>query len=71
MKFWLIAFFLTPDGEFVGKREIAYKDETSCYVAMNHVRVPKNMKKATIVRTVCVSDDHFMGRKQDDGIEYD
>jgi hypothetical protein len=38
---------------------------------MDYIRVPKNMKKATIVRTVCVSDDHFMGRKQDPGVDYD
>lgn len=71
MKFWLIAFFLTPDGEFVGKREIAYKDEATCYVAMDHVRIPKSMKKATIISAVCVSDDHFKGRKKDPGVEYD
>ncbi len=38
MKFWLIAFFLTPDGEFVSKREVAYKDEATCYIAMYSVR---------------------------------
>ena len=41
MKFWLIAFFLTPDGEFVSKREVAYKDEATCYIAMDSVRSPK------------------------------
>lgn len=71
MKFWLIAFFLTPDGEFVSKREIAYKDETACYMAMDHIRIPKNSKKATIIRAVCVSDDHFRGRKKDPGVKYD
>ena len=68
MKFWLIAFFLTTDGEFVSKREIAYKDEAACYVAMDSIRPPK---KNLITRIVCVSDDHYMGRKQDPGVEYD
>ncbi len=68
MKFWLIAFFLTPDGEFVSKREVAYKDEATCYIAMDSVRSPK---KNLITKIVCGSDDHYMGRKQDPGVEYD
>lgn len=68
MKFWLIMFFLTPDGEFVGKREIAYKDEVTCYTAMDYVRPPR---KDLTIQMVCVSDDHFMGRKQDPGVAYD
>jgi hypothetical protein len=71
MKFWLIAFFLTPDGEFISKREIAYKDKATCYTAMDLVRAPKNLKNEIIVQVVCVSDDHFMGRKKDSGVEYD
>ena len=65
MKFWLIIFFLTPEGEFVGKREIQYKDKASCYVAMDHIKVKR---PATIAEMVCVSDDHHAGRKQDPGV---
>ena len=65
MKFWLIVFFLTPQGEFVGKKEIAYKDEASCYLAMDKVKVKQR------AQMVCVSDDHYMGRKQDPGVPYD
>lgn len=68
MKFWLIAFFFAPDGEFVGKREIAYKDEATCYMAMDRIRPPK---KNLTTQIVCVSDDHYMGRKKDPGVEYD
>lgn len=67
MKFWLIIFFFS-NGEFVDKREIAYKDEATCYMAMDHIR-PK--KKHWVTQMVCVSDDHFMGRKKDPGVEYD
>lgn len=67
MKFWLIIFFLTPDGDFVGKREIAYKDEATCYMAMEGVR----SRKGLIVQMVCVSDDHYTGKKQDPGVAYD
>jgi hypothetical protein len=65
VKFWLLIFFLTPDGEFIGKKEIAYNDEASCYLAMNNVKVKR------IAQMVCVSDDHYMGRKQDPGVDYD
>jgi hypothetical protein len=65
VKFWLIIFFLTPQGEFVSKKEIAYKDEASCYLAMDKVKVKQR------AQMVCVSDDHYMGRKQDPGVPYD
>ena len=58
MKFWLIIFFLTPEGEFVGKREIAHKDEATCYMAMDRVKVER---PATIAQMICVSDDHYQG----------
>jgi hypothetical protein len=65
VKFWLIVFFFTPQGEFVGKKEIAYKDKASCYLAMDKVKVKQR------AQMVCVSDDHYMGRKQDPGVPYD
>ena len=51
MKFWLIIFFLTPEGEFISKKEIQYKDKASCYVAMDHIKVKSS---ATIAQMVCV-----------------
>ena len=65
MKFWLIIFFLTPQSEFVGKREVPYKDKASCYLAMNKVKFKQRTEM------VCVSNDHYTGRKQDPGVPYD
>ena len=65
MKFWLIMFFLTSEGDFISKKEIQYKDKASCYLAMNKVKV-KNKTEM-----VCVSNDHYTGRKQDPGVPYD
>jgi hypothetical protein len=65
VKYWLLIFFLTPEGEFISKKEIAYIDKASCYVAMDNVKVKQ------IAQMVCVSDDHYMGRKQDKGVDYD
>lgn len=68
MKFWLIIFFLTPQGEFVGKQEIAYKNKATCQMAMSRVKSPK---RNLSVQKVCVSDDHYNGRKQDPNVPYD
>lgn len=65
MKFWLIIFFFTSEGEFVSKKEIQFQDEASCYIAMNKVKVKQ------IAQMECVSDDHYMGRKKDPGVDYD
>ena len=68
MKYWLIIWFFAPGGDFVGKREIAYKDEASCYIAMDAIRPPK---KNYTTQMFCVSDDHFRGRKVDPGVPLD
>lgn len=67
MKYWLIIFFLTPDGEFVGKKETQYENEAVCRLAMS--KVPP--KEKYVNRPICVSDDHYSGRKQDPGVDYD
>ena len=65
MKFWLIIFFLTPEGEFISRKQFQYKDKASCYLAMDKVNVKQ------IAEMVCVSDDPYRGRKQDPGVPYD
>ena len=65
MKFWLIIFFMTHEGEFVSKKEIQYKDKASCYLAMDKVKV-KNRAEM-----VCVSNDHYTGKKQDKNVPFD
>lgn len=67
MKFWLIVFFLTPEGEFISKKEIPFADKASCYAAMEKVKVPR----ATQGKMVCVSNDHYTGKRQDPGVDYD
>lgn len=68
MKYWLIIFFTNVHGDYMGKREIAYENEVRCLQAMDYIRPPK---KNWTTQMVCVSDDHFMGRKQDPGVPYD
>lgn len=67
MKFWLIIFLL-QNGEYTKVREVAYPDEATCYMMMEPMA--RQYTKQT-VQMVCVSDDHYMGRKQDPGVPYD
>ena len=67
MKFWLLIFILNAEGEFVEKREASYENIDKCRQAMKQVRPAKGTK----VHTMCVSDDHYTGIKQDPGVGYD
>lgn len=63
MKFWLIIFFFTPQGEFIDKREILTLSQEECNEWKNRIRDP--------AVAVCVSDDHFQGKQKDKNVEYD
>lgn len=70
MKFWLIAFLFSPDGEYQAKDVYQTESVEACQelagkYAMLHINTELSMQ------LYCVSDDHYMGRKQDEGIEYD
>jgi hypothetical protein len=56
---------MTPEGEFISKKEIQYKNKASCHLAMNKVKV-KNRAEM-----VCVSNDHYTGKKQDKNVPFD
>ena len=68
MKYWLIIFFMTPQGEYIGKREVVYSSKVHCQAALARVRPPQRNVK---VEALCVSDDHRQGRRQDPGVPYD
>lgn len=70
MKFWLIVFLFSPEGEFMAKDIYEAADREQCVAFAGDVA-------KTLVNTQlraqfhCVSDDHYMGRKQDEGVDYD
>lgn len=70
MKFWLIVFLFTPEGEFMAKDVYEAANKEQCVVFAGDVA-------KTLINTQlqaqfhCVSDDHYMGRKQDEGVDYD
>lgn len=71
MKYWLILFITSPDGEFVDKDVYSISTKAACEaVAQKMVTRLKAISKYEF-EYHCVSDDHYMGRKQDPGVPYD
>ena len=65
MKFWLIVMLYDPSGQWIGKVVQPYYTQFACEQA---VRTTRGEPK---LRALCVSDDHFSGRKQDPGVPMD
>lgn len=70
MKFWLIIFLFTPDGEFLGKTERVYDSEQICILAASGTTV-QYINSGVGLATFCVSDDHRSGRSQDEDVPFD
>ncbi len=70
MSYWLIVFLFTAEGEFVAKDVYETASKEQC------VRFAGDVTRTIINSQIqaqfhCVSDDHYMGSKQDEGVEYD
>ena len=70
MKFWLIVFLFDVNGEFQAKDIIESADRVQCeQFAADYTKTLINTQMQAQFH--CVSDDHYMGRKQDEGVAYD
>lgn len=70
MKFWLIVYLFDVTGQFQAKDVIESADRTQCeQFAGDYAQ--KIINKQQMAQFHCVSDDHYMGRKQDEGVAYD
>lgn len=70
MTYWLLVFLFTPDGEFVAKDVYETAGMEQCQEFAG--QVAKTIINTSIsAQFHCVSDDHYMGRKQDEGVDYD
>ncbi len=70
MKFWLIVFLFDVNGEFQAKDIFETAGRAQCeQFAADYTKTIINTKMQAQFH--CVSDDHYMGRKQDDGVAYD
>lgn len=70
MSYWLLVFLFDVNGEFIAKDiyETASMEQCESF-AGSYAKTIINTK--TSAKFYCVSDDHYMGRKQDEGIDYD
>ena len=70
MKFWLIVYLFDVTGQFQAKDVIESADRAQCeQFAGDYAK--KMINKQEMAQFHCVSDDHYMGRKQDEGVAYD
>ena len=70
MKFWLIFMIYANDGTFVDKIESQHQSFGSCAVAAGML-TSGFINSSVKTQAYCVSDDHYNGVKQDEGIPYD
>lgn len=70
MKFWLIVFMFTPEGEFMAKDVYETPSKIECSEMAG--RVVKTLVNTQLQsQFYCVSDDHYNGRSIDEGIALD
>lgn len=70
MKFWLIVFLFSSDGEFIKKAEYQTANKVQCVELAGKVaKVYVNSQRQ--VQFYCVTDDHRSGRAFDKGIPLD
>ena len=70
MKFWLIVFLFSNDGEFLEKRSYEAANKTQC-VQFAGQEARKLVNSQLQMQFYCVTDDHYMGRSVDNGIPLD
>lgn len=70
MKFWLLVFLFTTDGEFITKKEVQLNSKRECIVAAGIAAQSLNNKPIALT-TFCVSDNHYKGLSQDSGVPLD
>lgn len=70
MKFWLIVFMFTPEGEFMARDVYETPSQVECSEMAG--RVAKTLVNTQLQsQFFCVSDDHYNGRSIDEGIPLD
>jgi hypothetical protein len=75
VKAWLIVFLFSyhtdnvnNDDNFLGKVEIPYTSMNACSTAKANLTMEGESVR---YRFVCVTDDHFTGKKQDKNVPFD
>lgn len=70
MKFWLLVFVLTPQGDFLWSDVYETPNKKVCIE--QSAKVAKTFVNTNnAIQMYCVSDDHYQGRKFDKDIPLD
>lgn len=70
MKFWLIVFIFSSEGEFLEKSSYEADDKAQC-IAFAGDEAKKLVNTQLNAQFYCVTDDHYMGRSVDSEIPLD
>ncbi len=70
MSYWLVFFLFSSDGEFLEKNSYEAANKEQC-ISMAGDEARKLVNTQMQMQFYCVSDDHYMGRKQDKNVPYD
>ena len=70
MKFWLIVFLFSADGEFLEKSSYEAANKEQCIVFAGD-EAKKLVNTQINAQFYCVSDDHYNGRSVDADIPLD
>jgi hypothetical protein len=69
MIYWLLIFSFDVNGDFLSKQEMQLSSKSMCELVA--AQYPAQVRHFMSIKTLCVSDDHYSGRKQDDGVPLD
>ena len=65
MIYWLLIFSFDLNGDFVSKQELQFANKDMCEMVANQYPAHLPQVNTGSIKTLCVSDDHHAGRKQD------
>lgn len=65
MIYWLLIFSFDLNGDFVSKQELQFANKDMCEMVAAQYPAHLPQVHTGFIKTLCVSDDHHSGRKQD------
>lgn len=68
--YWLILMLFTPEGKFIDKVEVQTISMEECQL-VGALYSGDLVNSGTKTQIWCVTEDHYNGVKQDEGIPYD
>jgi len=67
----LLVAFLSPGGDFMGKKAIVHPNKASCQAEARQWNTNKEAGMPVQFKTLCVTMAHWEGKAQDKGVAFD